>query len=542
MLLVLLVVAIGFVFREGFIFFLVAITVVMVCLDVYRPTKGAGGQSMRLLAGVIVAKPLIALCFALGGAMLGAAAADNPPDAGAVAEPGAAATAATDPTADPADRVGDRRERRRPAAHVRRAARRDGHDDARRRRPPHRAQTRAGGDAARPASMKPNRRSTAKVDLGGLEGGGGAVSDQLAAGDYRLDPLDRGVIGTADPPPARRARRGRRGVAAAVGRRAGHARSRRPCSPSPRWSRYRRSPGSRSSTGCRCGPAGSAAAAGHRRWVRPLHLTTAGSPSTQPALPPWLGGLRIVAHPTDGWAAIHDQAAKTLTAHLQIAGTGFTTLAPDQMERLLSGWGAVFGVPPTKGCVASPGPTSPGRCRSSATTSGSTAQPSPSTRHRRVPGVRRRADPMRHDLIFTVTLHVGSMRGADAQQRGDRPAALGGDDRARRPRATPACVPPGRSRPARSPTCCALGLDPTGVEPAGGIRPGSLVQRLGLVPAPAAGPMRATVVAQPGRGRRGRPTARSGSSRGRRCRSRRTGSTRAGRTGPRGRHPARRSR
>jgi hypothetical protein len=102
MLLVLLAVAIGFMFREGFIFFLVAITVVMVCLDVYRPTKGAGGQSMRLLAGVIVAKPLIALCFALGGAMLGAAATDSPPDAGAVAEPGTAATAAADPTADPA--------------------------------------------------------------------------------------------------------------------------------------------------------------------------------------------------------------------------------------------------------------------------------------------------------------------------------------------------------------------------------------------------------------------------------------------------------
>jgi hypothetical protein len=97
MLLVLLAVAIGFMFREGFIFFLVAITVVMVCLDVYRPTKGAGGQSMRLLAGVIVAKPLIALCFALGGAMLGAAATDSSHDAGAVAEPGTAATAAGDP-------------------------------------------------------------------------------------------------------------------------------------------------------------------------------------------------------------------------------------------------------------------------------------------------------------------------------------------------------------------------------------------------------------------------------------------------------------
>ena len=63
-------------------------------LGVSRPTKGAGGQSIRLLAGVIVAKPLIALCFAPGGAMLGGAAADSGHDAGAVNEPGTAATAA----------------------------------------------------------------------------------------------------------------------------------------------------------------------------------------------------------------------------------------------------------------------------------------------------------------------------------------------------------------------------------------------------------------------------------------------------------------
>ena len=103
MILVLVAVAIGFVFREGFIFFLVAITVVMVCLDVYRPTKGAGGQSMRLLAGVIVAKPIVALCFALGGAMLGAAGGDQQSaDPGAVAEPGTTITVATDPATDPA--------------------------------------------------------------------------------------------------------------------------------------------------------------------------------------------------------------------------------------------------------------------------------------------------------------------------------------------------------------------------------------------------------------------------------------------------------
>ena len=129
----------------------------------------------------------------------------------------------------------------------------------------------------------------------------------------------------------------------------------------------------------------------HRRWSRPLHLTTAGSPVTQPALPPWLGGLRLEAHPTDGWAAIHDQASKTLTAHLHMAGTGFSTLAPEQMERLLEGWGSVF--------AAFEG------LRRIAWTD--IARPMPLVghaewvdgqrvavdRHRRVPGVRRRADP-----------------------------------------------------------------------------------------------------------------------------------------------------
>jgi len=96
MLLVLLVVIVGFVFREGFIFFLVAISAVMIALDVYRPTKGAAGQSLRLLAGVIIAKPVVALCFTLGGAMLGQVHADSAAT-GEIAEPGTAA-AAEDPT------------------------------------------------------------------------------------------------------------------------------------------------------------------------------------------------------------------------------------------------------------------------------------------------------------------------------------------------------------------------------------------------------------------------------------------------------------
>lgn len=93
----LVLLAVAFVFREGFIFFLVAITAVMVALDVYRPTKGAGGQAMRLLAGVIIAKPVVALCFALGGQMLGSI---NSEPADQVAEPGTTVTA---PGTDPDD-------------------------------------------------------------------------------------------------------------------------------------------------------------------------------------------------------------------------------------------------------------------------------------------------------------------------------------------------------------------------------------------------------------------------------------------------------
>ena len=101
MVLLLLLLAAAFLLREGFIFFLVAISAVMIAVDVYRPTKGAAGQSMRLLAGVILAKPIVALCFALGGAMLGQANADSAASA-EIAEPGTATEAASDPTTDAA--------------------------------------------------------------------------------------------------------------------------------------------------------------------------------------------------------------------------------------------------------------------------------------------------------------------------------------------------------------------------------------------------------------------------------------------------------
>jgi len=91
--LVLAVVALELVFREGFIFVLVAITAIAIVFDVYRPTRGAGARAGRMLAGVIAAKPIIALCFAIGGAALGSVHSPSPTDGvEAVAEPGDTAT------------------------------------------------------------------------------------------------------------------------------------------------------------------------------------------------------------------------------------------------------------------------------------------------------------------------------------------------------------------------------------------------------------------------------------------------------------------
>jgi hypothetical protein len=226
-----------------------------------------------------------------------------------------------------------------------------------------------------------------------------------------------------------------------------------------------------------------------RRWVRPLHLTTGGPLHTQPSLPAWLGGLRIVAHPVEHWAAIHDTAAKTLTAHLQIAGSGFSTLSTDQMHFLLAGWGQVFAaIPPEDGLVR--------------ITWSDIARRVPHVGHdewlgtvrpddRRLGAYRdfiASQDGVRHDLVLTVTLKVAAFRDRQSQitSMEHLKAAVTmvvdalGDAR---------LAAYGPLASGEVAYLMRLGLDPTAIEPPGGVRPGSLVHTLGHVPIGAAGPM-----------------------------------------------------
>lgn len=233
-----------------------------------------------------------------------------------------------------------------------------------------------------------------------------------------------------------------------------------------------------------------------RHWLRPLHLTTATHRASGPALPPWLGGLELVAHPSDGWAAIHDRPAGTLTAHLQLAGAGFTTLAADQMEFFVAGWGA----------VCSSIPTSDGLVR---ITWSDIARRVPLVGHDAWATTQRDSDgdldeyrgwvashqPMRHDVVLTVTLRCGSLKVPAAQhaamERMTATLRIVRDalEEARLDAVGP--LPAGEIA-----YLLRAGLDPASVEPAGGAHPGSLVQRLGLIPVEAAGPMRAAVATQ----------------------------------------------
>lgn len=82
---VLLFVAVELIVRESFVLILVPICAVLISTEMYRPTKGMGSRSTRLLMTTIAAKPMIALCLAVGAAALGQQAIDTEVDA--VAEP-----------------------------------------------------------------------------------------------------------------------------------------------------------------------------------------------------------------------------------------------------------------------------------------------------------------------------------------------------------------------------------------------------------------------------------------------------------------------
>src|SRR5699024_1085022 len=82
---VLLFVALELVFRESFVLVLVPICAILFATEVYRPTKGMGARAGRLLVATIAAKPMIALCLAVGAVALGQQAA-NTVELDAVAE------------------------------------------------------------------------------------------------------------------------------------------------------------------------------------------------------------------------------------------------------------------------------------------------------------------------------------------------------------------------------------------------------------------------------------------------------------------------
>jgi hypothetical protein len=59
------------VLRAGFVYILVCFVPLALAADVWAPMRGTAQRAIRLLGGVILAQPVIALCLAIGGAALG---------------------------------------------------------------------------------------------------------------------------------------------------------------------------------------------------------------------------------------------------------------------------------------------------------------------------------------------------------------------------------------------------------------------------------------------------------------------------------------
>ena len=98
----LLVVAVMLFAREGLTYVFACVTALAEAGDVYQPWRGGGGRAKRLLWGIIAMKPLIALCFAIGGSALGGTAAGA---VDALAEPGTVEVVEADPEATPGEQA-----------------------------------------------------------------------------------------------------------------------------------------------------------------------------------------------------------------------------------------------------------------------------------------------------------------------------------------------------------------------------------------------------------------------------------------------------
>ena len=77
-------------FRAGFIYVVVCFVPLGLATDVWAPMKGTAKRAIRLLAGVIMAKPVVALCLAIGGSLIGATGTPST----AIPEPGTTTTGA----------------------------------------------------------------------------------------------------------------------------------------------------------------------------------------------------------------------------------------------------------------------------------------------------------------------------------------------------------------------------------------------------------------------------------------------------------------
>ena len=77
-------------FRAGFIYVVVCFVPLGLATDIWAPMKGTAKRAIRLLAGVIMAKPVVALSMAIGASLLGAPGAPST----AIPEPGSSGAVA----------------------------------------------------------------------------------------------------------------------------------------------------------------------------------------------------------------------------------------------------------------------------------------------------------------------------------------------------------------------------------------------------------------------------------------------------------------